>query len=712
MSQEDNPKKIFTIETANYVLLSFIALVEAIYFLIFLCFVFHFVPLSSIFQGHVLTEWQWHLKPEREIFFYRTSVFFCVGLAVALFLFFKDKMESVYLRQSFFRYLIIKVTLLTVILISLYKIIIYGQLLYFTYVIYVAFGLAVFVKIFWFKSESFFQKVSISLEDRKINTILTRVFNIVIPALIILLLFVPDLKSVFARIFMEDLLYHYDGIIMGATWAFLKGLKIHMDIVYQHGIGLPIVIGILTKISGGLSYENVIRILMYLSLVYFILCYFFMKTWLRSALVAFVGMMLIIKFQVFHYGVSNPYIWKHPSNLPIRFLLDLPCLLFILLHLRTSQKRYLLLSGFTVGLALFYMTDSGIYLFVTFFVYLISLLILPQHRDLLYRSKRDCLFIASCFLVPIFIFLTLLWTHLGGFIFTKQFWFNFSETTQLFLNGLFVLPIYTLIEEKYFQGFFAGFVVPLLYLINLLFLGGSVLTKKMERERLFPFLLSVYGLCLYHYYMGRSSHTYFYVVIIPLIFILCYWLKEFVQSLSTTGRQAVLGLTAFFSFSALFMTQSFIEYPNVLAIKKISYEKERQLLAKEYSFEKDAALIRNLTVEDEPVALFSSFEVALLMAADRKPFFYYFPLTNPRYRNMKDFGGTYLITQERLQRTLDQLEKEKPRYIFVEGKFLGGVILPIYYEHYVSLRVLVAYLQEKYVPQTQGEYLVALRRKN
>src|SRR3989338_7515308 len=585
MPQENNSRKIFHVETVNCVLLSLTALAESVYFLILLCFIFHFMPLTSVFEGHVLSEWQWHLKPEREIFFYRSSVIFCVGLAVALFLIFKNKMNSPDFRNSLFKYLVIKTTLLTVILISLYKILIYGTLPYLTYVIYTAFGLAFLCKVFWLKLEPALSKVSAFLETPKVKTVLRGFSNFAVPVLIIFLLFVPDLKSVFARIFKEDLLYHYDGIVMSAAWAFLKGCKIYVDINYQHGIGMPILIAALSKMSGGFSYENVIRVLMFLSLAYVIACYFFMKTWLKSAWVAFIGIILIIKFQMFHYGVSNPYIWKHPNNLPIRFLFDLPVLLFILLHLRTSQKKFLLLGAVTAGLALFYTTDTGVYLLATFFSYLISLIVLSPHPK-----------------------------------------------------------------------------------------------------------------CLYHYYMGRSSHTYFYVVIIPLIFILCYWLNEWVKSVSTASRQAILGLAAFFSVTALFMTQSFIEYPNALALKKISYDEERQLLAKEYRFETDAALIRELTAENEPVALFSSFETALLMEAGRKPFFYYFPLTNSRYRNMKDFGGTYLVTQERLQRTLDQLEKEKPRYIFAEKKLLGGVILPLYYDHYVSLHVLVAYLQEKYIP--------------
>ena len=43
-------------------------------------------------------------------------------------------------------------------------------------------------------------------------------------------------------------------------------------------------------------------------------------------------------------------------------------------------------------------------------------------------------------------------------------------------------------------------------------------------------------------------------------------------------------------------------------------------------FTKDAQLIASLTAHSDEVPLISGFETEMLMQANRKPFFYYFPL--------------------------------------------------------------------------------------
>jgi len=60
---------------------------------------------------------------------------------------------------------------------------------------------------------------------------------------------------------------------------------------------------------------------------------------------------------------------------------------------------------------------------------------------------------------------------------------------------------------------------------------------------------------------------------------------------------------------------------------------------------------------------------------------------------------------------MDQLEAEKPEYVFIEQKLFRRHIPPQYFEVYQTLDTLVKYLGEHYEPVEDGQYLVALKRR-
>jgi hypothetical protein len=159
----------------------------------------------------------------------------------------------------------------------------------------------------------------------------------------------------------------------------------------------------------------------------------------------------------------------------------------------------------------------------------------------------------------------------------------------------------------------------------------------------------------------------------------------------------------------------FINYPRLWNISGVSYRQRREKFAatQEAHFisSQDVELIRRMTGPEDKVCLISAWDTATLIQADRKPFFYYFRLLTPRAMDQLDFGGTDLITWERLQKVLRQMEEEKPPLVFVEKKLYAAEIPAIYYTHYQDLFLIVQYLREHYVPVTKGKYLLALRRK-
>jgi len=117
-----------------------------------------------------------------------------------------------------------------------------------------------------------------------------------------------------------------------------------------------------------------------------------------------------------------------------------------------------------------------------------------------------------------------------------------------------------------------------------------------------------------------------------------------------------------------------------------------------------------LTIQDQPVALISSFETQILIQAKRKPFFYYAPLVTSERLDINGFAGTTIYTQERLSKTLNQIMQQAPDYIFIEKRLLGQ--WPAQYaQSFPGIIIVLRDVLQHYQPQEQGMYLIALHKK-
>jgi len=203
----------------------------------------------------------------------------------------------------------------------------------------------------------------------------------------------------------------------------------------------------------------------------------------------------------------------------------------------------------------------------------------------------------------------------------------------------------------------------------------------------------------------------YYVVCIPFVCIVCYWIVKITGFFSAAVQRNIKCLALAGMVGALLTSYLFTFYPNVFNLARLDWEPEKKFYKEEFKFDQDAALIKKLTAPSERVPLISSFETAILMEAGRKPFFYYFPLIESSQMKLAHFRGTYLHTFERMRKTLDQITKAKPQYVFIERKLFNRQIPPQYYQHYQTLEILVDYLAADYAVAEEGQYLVALKRK-
>ena len=77
----------------------------------------------------------------------------------------------------------------------------------------------------------------------------------------------------------------------------------------------------------------------------------------------------------------------------------------------------------------------------------------------------------------------------------------------------------------------------------------------------------------------------------------------------------------------------------------------------------------------------------------------------------RNFMVTRLFSYTQLQKTLAQLEAQKPPYIFMERIFLTPQVPQAYFYEFDDLIVLLRYVLSNYEPVKVGKYLVAMKRK-
>ena len=138
----------------------------------------------------------------------------------------------------------------------------------------------------------------------------------------------------------------------------------------------------------------------------------------------------------------------------------------------------------------------------------------------------------------------------------------------------------------------------------------------------------------------------------------------------------------------------------------------RKYYDQEFDFSQDARLIDDLVAPQDKVALVSSFETKILMDAHRRPFFYYFPLVISRPMHMRTMVVTALYTQGHFQRTIAQIETQKPRYIFIERIFSKENIGLVNYHDGSAFLALMHYIHAHYDAYRTGHFLMALERRN
>ena len=182
--------------------------------------------------------------------------------------------------------------------------------------------------------------------------------DILFGCFVIMTIYIPDPQAVLAKMFIGDEFIHTNSFIMAPGWAWVSGCILDVDIISRYGFGIPIVLASLAKLLGGYNYMNVFLVIMWICIIYYLLCYLFLRLWLKNFILAAAAILVGIKTQMF-YTLSFPQPLTYSSGTPARFMLDIVFMLFIWGHLKTRRWAFLWLAALSAGVSLFVCPKPG-----------------------------------------------------------------------------------------------------------------------------------------------------------------------------------------------------------------------------------------------------------------------------------------------------------------------------------------------------------------
>lgn len=582
---------------------------------------------------------------------------------------------------------------------------------------------------------------------------------------IILLVSVNDVKALTAHVFFGEYFAHSDQYIMGPLWSYVNGGIIDENVYARYGIGTIPIFAWGMRLLGGITYEHFFYVLIFLSMVYFLGVYLVFWKWFRHWASAVLGCLCVIKAHLC-FDLAFPFVYTYPQATVTR---QLPEIFFILLLIKwaeTEKTWFLWAAGLMVGLSFWYMPSVGIYMGAAL-GFILAL-------EFLRRQYSIAWFFQSSALVGWMIFSAGLLFYLlcGPAIFTAKFWGTSIDFMRMFLLTN-TAPLNTFMQNGQGWNLLMFLIIILTYVGTMLWALMKILNQeKVSPFLMVAAALGVYGCGLIEHFVTFSISNNFYTKSLPFFILMIFWLHQAITQLAKikfkmnwqSHWETIVDKSWFFlnilALIALFSHDAFASYPHLYWKEPLMnpqwarplpngapylHHKNRLLpqamlftfpganqwdryLVSEYdlisenglkqqyeamsNFSVDARLIRSWTKPNEPVALLCGMEVAILMQAKRKPFFFFFPVLSTLPPWSRALPYDFLDKEEDVRRLLADLDERKPQMVFLHHLMMRDDIPAIYGKTSPGLLQLIVYVRQHYTPVDQGQYLVAMQRKS
>ena len=495
--------------------------------------------------------------------------------------------------------------------------------------------------------------------------------DLVMPLLLILLIYIPRTARLEGTVYLGERFHHWDFFAMAATLGYTRGGALGIEVYSQYGVGWPLTFAALSKFAS-LSYGMMFHTAIVYGCLYFISVYAFLRGLLKDAWLAAAGTLLAVYLQLFTGLMDFPYtLWRWPSSTILRSPFDIYVLGALLLHWRSGKPVYALLAGALVGLSILFETDTGVYLVLTFAVYL--LLADRSHSDRISRSllARKGALVGASALVMVSIVALGLWMASRGTLFHAGFLRAWLEVFISYPSGISMLPV---------VGFGIGILLSSLLIgVYLYVIGEGLLVRRAMGEtkiNLIELCIAVYGSCLLIQYIGRSHPYNLFHGVVPFCLIAAMRLQTWMMPQSRGTILARISVARWtpavplLVLALLFMNPNFGIYENLLhsglenrnsgqvgdsclfpEIRDVCVPTKQANVALE--FQTVAGELKRLADAGKQVAVISNSDTSLCLAGNIKPFNRYSPVL------------ATIISYTQLDKVEAQLAERKVDYVFL-----------------------------------------------
>ena len=309
-------------ERMTLIFLATLAVILSGRLMILLAFIFSFFPVSSnieFFRGYRVS-----LHPNRQLFLYHMFVIMGIIFFISGLKFFSQKFKKGDFEYGIKRFLISEILWFGLTLFAIFKMVAYGYKPCARYFFYTVIVLSSLSLVFWPKLDQRIKQLWSLVNHPSYTQIFVRISDGIIPLIIFLLIFIPTREGALALIFKQDHFRNFDTFVASAAWAVYKGSMLYVDQYSQYGFGLPVFVAGINRIMGGFTYENILLIFTLCAAVYLISSYVLLRLWLKNLTLAILGILLILKFQMFNNAQAHPIIWRLPSSSVVKFIFDIP----------------------------------------------------------------------------------------------------------------------------------------------------------------------------------------------------------------------------------------------------------------------------------------------------------------------------------------------------------------------------------------------------
>jgi hypothetical protein len=294
---------------------------------------------------------------------------------------------------------------------------------------------------------------------------------------------------------------------MGPALSFTHGFALGSEIHSAYGVGWPVVFSGLSRWFP-LSFGRMIQVASIYTCLHFMGAYVFLRLMLKRPFLAAAG--VVLAMLPYFVALEGLVIWRVPNVTAMRWSFDIWCLIVMVMYARTRRRAWALAGGAIVGLAVFFVVDTGMELVAAFGFFWLCLLLYRPDKG---RVLRD---LALVLLTALVVLLAGLAVAGRGDIFNAAFVKGWLEAPLEFGGGFGMLPMAIVAHPQTVIAFallFLAYITTAGYA-----LGRAQHGEDDPADRVFVLItgfLAFYGLMVLVKYMGHSAELIFYRLLMP-----------------------------------------------------------------------------------------------------------------------------------------------------------------------------------------------------